>query len=219
MRSSTSSPSTPQTESTTPTSDQLKADNIIISSLAGKYITHTQPPSSTSSLLLSDISTSIILFPTTRTPLFSSAAVKSVTNTLLFLSGAINGPIHLTSLSNTTVLVACQQFRMHDSKNLDVYLLCSSRPIIEDCSGIRFAPLDVDAGGEWESVKNLWDQVDDFKWLKSGHSPNWEVMGEKERIGRGEWEDVRAWRIGDGNEEREEEAVRGVLGRYVRGVE
>ncbi|KAG0644155.1 tubulin binding cofactor C-domain-containing protein [Tuber brumale] len=218
MKSSTSSSSTPQTESTTPASDQLEADNLTISSLIGKYTAYTQPPasSSSSSLLLSDISTSIILFPTTKTPLFSSAAVKNVTNTLLFLSGAINGPIHLTSLSNTTILVACRQFRMHDAENVDVYLLCSSRPIIENCWGIRFAPLDVDVGGEWESVKNLWDQVDDFKWLKSGHSPNWEVMGEEVRIGRGGWEGVGAWGIGDGNEEREEKAVREVLRKYVR---
>jgi len=27
---------------------------------------------------------------------------------------------------------------MHDSKNIDVYLHCSSHPIIEDCVNIRF---------------------------------------------------------------------------------
>lgn len=103
---------------------------------------------------------------------------------------------------------------MHDAKNVDVYLLCSSRPIIEDCSDVRFAPLEVDAGGEWESVKNLWDQVDDFKWLKSEHSPNWEVMRREERVRQGEWEEVREWRVGD---EKEEDAARGVLRRYIRG--
>jgi len=30
------------------------------------------------------------------------------------------------------------QFRMHDSKNINVYLHCSSHPIIEDCVGIHF---------------------------------------------------------------------------------
>ncbi|PWW80236.1 TBCC-domain-containing protein [Tuber magnatum] len=217
--SSTSPSSKTQTESTTPTSDQPKADNLTISNLSGRYVNHAQPPSasaptSTSFLLLSDISTSIILFPTAGPPLFSSAAVKNVTNTLLYLSGAINGPTHLTSLTNATILVACRQLRMHDAKNVDVYLLCSSRPIIEDCSGIRFAPLDAHVGGEWESVNNLWDQVDDFKWLKSEHSPNWEVMREEERIGQGEWEKVGAWRARDGKEEgEEEEAVRGILRR------
>jgi Tubulin binding cofactor C len=37
--------------------------------------------------------------------------------------------------------VTCRQFRMHECKNVDVYLSCSSRPIIEDCSGIRFSQL------------------------------------------------------------------------------
>ncbi|CUS08481.1 unnamed protein product [Tuber aestivum] len=216
--SSASSSSKTQTEFTTPTSDQPITDNLIISNLSRRYINHTRPPStstSTSSLLLSEISSSIILFPTAETPLFSSAAIKNVTNTLLFLSNAINGPIHLTSLSNTTILVACRQLRMHDAKNVDVYLLCSSRPIIEDCSGVRFAPLDAHLGGEWESVNNLWDQVDDFKWLKSEHSPNWEVMREEERILWGEWKKVGAWKAGAG----EEEAVVRVLKRYVRGGE
>ncbi|RPA95151.1 TBCC-domain-containing protein [Choiromyces venosus 120613-1] len=214
------SSSTPQSSTTpTATSDEPKADNLTISNLSGKYINHTQPPSTastTSSLLLSSISTSIILFPPTSTPLFSSAAVKNVTNTLLFLSGAINGPIHITSLSNTTILIACRQFRMHDANNVDVYLLCSSRPIIEDCSGVRFAPLDVDVGGEWRSVRNLWDQVDDFKWLKSGHSPNWEVMEEEERVGKDVWGEIMRWKVADVVKE-EEEVVRGVLGKYVRG--
>jgi len=30
---------------------------------------------------------------------------------------------------------------MHESRDVDVYLLCGSRPIIEDCVGVRFAPL------------------------------------------------------------------------------
>jgi hypothetical protein len=87
---------------------------------------------------------------------------------------------------------------MHDARNVDVYLLCSSRPIIEDCSGIRFAPLDWEIGGEWENVRNLWDQVDDFKWLKSEHSPNWEVMAESEKVPRRAWEGIRDKQVGDG---------------------
>jgi hypothetical protein len=37
--------------------------------------------------------------------------------------------------------VSTRQFRMHGARNVDVYLHCASRPIIEDCEGVRFAPL------------------------------------------------------------------------------
>lgn len=33
-----------------------------------------------------------------------------------------------------------------------------------------------------ESRENQWDQVDDFKWLKAGHSPNWTTLSEEERL-------------------------------------
>ena len=37
---------------------------------------------------------------------------------------------------------------------------------------------------------NQWDQVDDFKWLKADHSPNWSVLPETERIPDEVWRDV-----------------------------
>lgn len=87
---------------------------------------------------------------------------------------------------------------MHDAKNVDVYLLCSSRPIIEDCNGIRFAPLGKEGLGDtWEGVeRNMWDQVDDFKWLKSEHSPNWSVLPEEERVDEKAWEGIRGKEVG-----------------------
>jgi hypothetical protein len=32
-----------------------------------------------------------------------------------------------------------------------------------------------------KGVKNQWDQIDDFKWLKAEQSPNWRVLPEAER--------------------------------------
>jgi len=34
-----------------------------------------------------------------------------------------------------------------------------------------------------EEVKNQWDQVDDFKWLKMEPSPNWSILPVQERLG------------------------------------
>jgi hypothetical protein len=38
-----------------------------------------------------------------------------------------------------------------------------------------------------KSAQNQWDQVDDFKWLKAGHSPNWSVLPEEQRLKEEVW--------------------------------
>lgn len=40
---------------------------------------------------------------------------------------------------------------------------------------------------ESEQGENQWDRVDDFKWLKAGHSPNWTTLSEGERLGEEVW--------------------------------
>lgn len=118
-------------------------------------------------------------------------AVKDITSSILF-APYVSGPAHLTSIHSSILVLSCAQFRMHDTHDTDVYLLCPSRPIIEDCSGIRFAPFttelissEIKNGQDKEAVegrRNMWDQVDDFKWLRAEHSPNWSVMRENERV-------------------------------------
>lgn len=41
-----------------------------------------------------------------------------------------------------------------------------------------------------DSTQNYWDQVDDFNWLKSEHSPNWKVLPEEERLNETIWTKV-----------------------------
>lgn len=36
-------------------------------------------------------------------------------------------------------------------------------------------------------VQNQWDQVDDFKWLKAEHSPNWSIIPEQQRLKEDIW--------------------------------
>lgn len=36
----------------------------------------------------------------------------------------------------------------------------------------------------------MWDQVDDFKWLRAEHSPNWSVIPENEWVEEGVWRQV-----------------------------
>jgi tubulin-specific chaperone C len=80
---------------------------------------------------------------------------------------------------------------MHDSRETRVYLSCSSRPIIENSSGIVFSRYPVitakrmgitNIDGEDWYVREL---VEDFNWLRKEHSPNWRIS--KEDIGEDIW--------------------------------
>lgn len=46
------------------------------------------------------------------------------------------------------------------------------------------------------SIENQWDRVDDFKWLKAGHSPNWTIMPELDRLGEDVWTKVVPGQLG-----------------------
>lgn len=75
--------------------------------------------------------------PTANGKPYASLTVKDVKESLL-ICGQVNGPAHITSVEHSVIVVSCRQFRMHKCEDVDVYLSCSSNPIIEDCSNIRF---------------------------------------------------------------------------------
>ena len=54
---------------------------------------------------------------------------------------------------------------------------------------------------EEEGKKNMWDQVDDFKWLKAEQSPNWAILPEGERVRDEVWREVVPGRPGAGTED------------------
>lgn len=78
--------------------------------------------------------------PTTESAPFASLTIIDVQNSLL-LCGSVAGPAHITNVRNSTIMISCRQFRMHDCENVDIYLYCTSRPIIEDCKDLRFATM------------------------------------------------------------------------------
>ncbi|CAI4220279.1 unnamed protein product, partial [Parascedosporium putredinis] len=41
-----------------------------------------------------------------------------------------------------------------------------------------------------DTHENMWDQVNDFKWLKADHSPNWSVLAQDRRHMNSFWTDV-----------------------------
>ncbi|KAI9901313.1 hypothetical protein N3K66_003130 [Trichothecium roseum] len=121
---------------------------------------------------------------------FPGLALKNIKGCLI-VAGRVGGPVHITGVKDSIIVVAARQVRIHECSNVDLYLHCASHPIIEDCSGMRFAPLpDCYITDADRDVVNQWDQVDDFKWLKADHSPNWATLSETERLGPDIWTKV-----------------------------
>ncbi|KAK4981391.1 hypothetical protein LTR66_010030 [Elasticomyces elasticus] len=163
----------------------------------------------TSSGTLSNLSNCVVdmSVPTATGGPFAGLTLKNIKNSLI-VCGHVNGAAHITNVFNSVIVVSARQFRMHESRNCDVYLQCSSRPIIEDCNGIQFAPLPkvyVSRSSELYRMNNLltpssqmtendtrtennWDQVDDFKWLKSEPSPNWSILSK--HVDEHVWRDI-----------------------------
>lgn len=79
-------------------------------------------------------------FSATLAQPLATLAISSVTESLL-LCGKVNGAAHITGVQDSTLIIWSRQVRMHECKNCIIYLRCISRPIVEDCEHVRFAPL------------------------------------------------------------------------------
>lgn len=116
--------------------------------------------------------------------------------------------VHISRLSNTKVLlgpcqfsvfiddcrdchfsIACQQLRIHKSIHCVFSIHVTSAAIIEDCSGVAFAPYnykyehiqDHFQRSRLDCTTNNWDKVEDFNWLSKDPSPNWSILPVAER--------------------------------------
>jgi hypothetical protein len=78
--------------------------------------------------------------PTTNGAPFAGLALKNIKNSLI-IAGHVAGAAHITAVEDSIIVVASRQVRMHGCKNIDIYLYCASRPIIEDCNNVRFSPI------------------------------------------------------------------------------
>ncbi|KAF2278386.1 TBCC-domain-containing protein [Westerdykella ornata] len=188
---STVESSSQQTPTSQPTFKEEQSATIFHRNNA--YIT-LPTTSGNSSRTIANITNSIILPPlsepqTVASPL-ASLILKDISTSLIILP-QIDGPIHMTNITSSILVASCRQFRMHASRDVQVYLHCGSRPIIEDCEGVRFAPLpECFTTPEMRTRLNRWDQIDDFGWLKAEPSPHFSVLGEHERFPEQAWRDV-----------------------------
>ncbi|KAF8556601.1 hypothetical protein OG21DRAFT_1602168 [Imleria badia] len=99
--------------------------------------------------------------------------VQRVSRSIILLP-QISGSIILHDLSECVIV-----FRMHSSTAVDVYVECGSDPIIEHCSGIRFAayPSSLVRGGAIQDSKHF--AVKDFSHISPMPSPNWSWLQEE----------------------------------------
>lgn len=118
---------------------------------------------------------------------FRALFVHRLRNCRVFV-GPVLGSVLIEDVEGCLLMLASHQIRIHHARKTDFYLRVRSRPIIEDCSGVRFGPYrlfyerieeDLKAAGLTEETGN-WANVDDFKWLRAMQSPNWSLLPEEE---------------------------------------
>lgn len=151
--------------------------------------------------------------PTANGKPYASLTAKDVQESLL-VCGQIHGPAHITGVKNSVIVVSCRQFRMHDCKNVDVYLSASSNPIIEGCTNIRFGRtprayvsylpflpslyhtanltfiLPQALSHDRPDDEDRWCQVEDFEWIKPEPSPNWSLLGPEDAVPEEVWAEI-----------------------------
>lgn len=109
----------------------------------------------------------------------------------LVLCGAVSRSVFADDCENCTFAFACQQLRLHSSNSCNIYILVTSRAIIEDCKEIKFTPntysydkyeSDLKLSGLDAGINN-WQDVGDFNWLSTDKpSPNWIEMKDDEKV-------------------------------------
>ena len=96
--------------------------------------------------------------------------------------GPVAGSLLLEGCEDCTFWLASRQIRLHHAERCTFHLRVMSNPIIEDCTGLIFAPYNLQYSGLQEMLvaaglgsteKNMWSRVQDFKWHRAQHSPNW----------------------------------------------
>ncbi|KAJ9296868.1 hypothetical protein DTO271G3_5067 [Paecilomyces variotii] len=161
------------------------------------YGLHIMLPASASSATVPASITSLrhcvvdMSIPTANGKPYASLTVKDVKESLL-ICGQVNGPAHITGVEHSVILVSCHQFRMHECKDVDVYLSCSSNPIIEDCKNIRFAriPKVYALDQNQPEATDNWNEVEDFKWIKLEPSPNWSLLDPNDAVPEEVWAEM-----------------------------
>ncbi|CCD18445.1 putative Tubulin binding cofactor C [Trypanosoma vivax] len=118
----------------------------------------------------------------------------------------VAGSVFISDCAQCTIYLACQQLRLKNCTDTNVYVSCSSRPTVEFCTEMRFGSYSCwvgllnstvgehrcDSHEEWmehvgemrdpERAADMYRSVDDFQWLRKTPSPNWRVLKPEEQV-------------------------------------
>lgn len=105
------------------------------------------------------------------------------------ISGPVAGSLFVEHIEHSTVHCALRQARIHYANFTNFYLHANSKPIVENSDNVKFAPYTVRYDGfekqlqeaDIDPNKNLWQEVQDFNWLRQQQSPHWSILPEGER--------------------------------------
>lgn len=100
-------------------------------------------------------------------------------------SGPVTTSVFVENVKDSSLHLACQQLRIHETRNTDFFVHVTSKAIIEDSQNVRFGIYKLSYDGIEEHYQmsglnknvNNWDKIDDFNWLAVDKpSPNWSTI-------------------------------------------
>ncbi|KAJ6000929.1 hypothetical protein N7481_001338 [Penicillium waksmanii] len=96
------------------------------------------------------------------------------------------------SPEHSIIVVSCRQFHMHNCTDDDVYISCSSNPIIEECSNVRLGRIPKAYALNHDHLDNQdhWNEVEDFKWIRPEPSRNWSLLGPGDVVPEEVWAEI-----------------------------
>ncbi|KAK8811508.1 hypothetical protein WA158_003242 [Blastocystis sp. Blastoise] len=104
-----------------------------------------------------------------------SATLTAVNSSIIFLHN-INGSIYIENCHNSIFIIRGRQLRIHDSSSLFFSLYMINGPIFENCNDFHFVPFPQKLLSLYHDclseLPNHFDEIKDFNWLKTIHSPN-----------------------------------------------
>ncbi|KAJ0015710.1 hypothetical protein NQD34_014000 [Periophthalmus magnuspinnatus] len=165
--------------------EKIETEQCRFSNLSGESVTKTAEEIQQRDVLLTHVKNCTV-------KLFGSPStlhLKHIEDCQI-LCGPVSSSVFIDHCKNSTLVLPCQQLRTHNTTNTQVYLHVTSRAIIEDCTGVSFAPFTWSYPGlerdfvvsGLDKSRNNWNDVDDFNWLAAGTpSPNWSVIPEEQR--------------------------------------
>ncbi|KAK9240789.1 hypothetical protein V1525DRAFT_393915 [Lipomyces kononenkoae] len=145
--------------------------------LENKFVT-VEPLPASGSLSISEISNCIIFVPPSAS-VMSSVRVTDCLKSILVFSGEISGPLHLSRVITSTIVVRqAHQLRLHESSDSDIILGETGGRIIEKCSDLIFAKAEFNEAHDRITISQFTESIDDFDH-PAGKSPNWSTIDDE----------------------------------------